>query len=74
MRAILSLMALVGGIWLLYMGYERQGSLAGKADNTISKIGQKIDGADHTPAHMKYYVAGAVLVLGGVVGLGLVKR
>ena len=74
MRAILSLAALIGGIWLVYLGYERQQSLAGKADNTLSRIGQKIDGGDHTPIHMKYYVAGAVLVLGGAVGLGLVKR
>jgi threonine/homoserine/homoserine lactone efflux protein len=74
MRAILSLVALIGGIWLVYLGYERQQSLAGKADNTLSKIGQKMDGGDHTPTHMKYFVAGAVLVLGGVVGLGLVKR
>jgi drug/metabolite transporter (DMT)-like permease len=74
MRPILSVAALVAGICLVYMGYERQGSLAGKADKTLSRIGQKIDGGDHTPAQVKYYIAGTVLAIGGAVGLGLVKR
>ena len=37
MRATLSLIALIAGIWLVYMGYERAGSLEGKADNALSK-------------------------------------
>ena len=72
MRAILSHVALVGGILLIYMGYQRQQSLEGKADNT--KIGQKIDGGEHPTTQMKYHVAGALLAIGGAVGLGLVKR
>jgi hypothetical protein len=74
MRPILSIIALVGGIWLIYIGYERQESLAGKADDTFSKLGQKVDGSGHVTTHMKYYVAGTLLAVGGAVGLGLVKR
>ena len=74
MRAILSLVALVGGILLIFMGYQRQQSLEGKADNTFAKISQKIDGGEHPTTQMKYYVAGALLAIGGAVGLGLVKR
>ena len=74
MRAILSLMAVIGGIWLIYLGHERQESLAGKADNALSSIGQKLDGGGHPTTHLKYYVAGTVLAIGGVVGLGLVRR
>jgi len=74
MRAILALVALVGGICLIYMGYQRKRSFEGKADNTFARIGQKIDGGEHPTTHMKYYVAGALLAIGGAVGLGLVKR
>jgi hypothetical protein len=74
MCKLLSLVALVVGIWLVYLGYERQQSLAGKAENTMASIGQKIDGGDHTTSYVKYYVAGAVLVLGGSFGLGIVRR
>jgi hypothetical protein len=33
-----------------------------------------VDGEGHTPTHVKYYAAGAVLVAGGALGLGLVRR
>jgi hypothetical protein len=74
MGKLLSLLALVAGIWLIYLGYERQLSLAGKADRTLSKIGTAIDGGDHTPTHVKYYVAGAALSIAGVLGLGIIKK
>jgi len=74
MCKLLSILALIGGIWLVYMGYERQQSLAGKTENTLSTLGQKIDGGDHTTTFMKYYAAGAVLVAGGAFGLGVVRK
>jgi hypothetical protein len=74
MGKLLSLFALIAGFWLLYLGYERQLSLAGKADRTLSKIGTAIDGGDHTPTHVKYYIAGTLLSVGGVLGLGIIKK
>ena len=74
MTKLLSLAALAIGAWLLYLGHERQESLAGKAENTMSSIGQKIDGGDHTTTYVKYYVAGAALVAGGAFGLGIVRK
>jgi hypothetical protein len=74
MGKLIPLIALVGGVWLLYMGYERQQSLAGKTEDTLSRLGQKIDGGDHATTYVKYYAAGAVLVLGGAFGLGLVRK
>ncbi len=74
MAKLASIAALIAGLWLVYTGYERQHSLAGRADGALSTLGQKIDGADHAPAHVRYYVAGAVLVVGGLMGLGFVKR
>jgi hypothetical protein len=74
MSKLLSLAALIAGIWLLYLGYERQLSLAGKADRTMSRLGTAIDGGDHTPTHIKYYIAGTALTIGGVIGLGIIKK
>lgn len=74
MCRLISLVALVAGIWLVGMGHERQESIAGKADDSISKLGQKIDGGDHMTAQTKYYVAGAVLLVGGALGLGIVRK
>jgi Protein of unknown function (DUF3185) len=70
MRPLLSVLAVMGGLWLLYLGYERQISLAGRTDRTFSRMGTAIDGGDHTPLHTKYFVAGAVLLACGSVGLG----
>ena len=74
MCKLLSLVALVAGIWLVYMGYERGESIAGKASDSISKLGQKIDGGDHMTTQTKYYLAGTVLLLGGALGLGIVRK
>jgi hypothetical protein len=74
MSKFLSLVALMVGIWLIYLGYERQLSLAGRADRTLSRVGTAIDGGDHTPTHVKYYIAGTVLAICGVFGLGIVRK
>jgi hypothetical protein len=74
MKTFLCLVAILGGGWLLYLGYERQQSLAGKADSSLAKLGQSIDGADHMPTHAKYFIAGAVLLAGGAIGLGVVRK
>ncbi|HEY4989961.1 MAG TPA: DUF3185 family protein [Opitutaceae bacterium] len=73
-RPLISISALIAGLCLIYMGYERQQSLAGKADTSLSHLGQKIDGGDHTPTHLKYYIAGSLLAVGGAFGLGIVRK
>lgn len=74
MRNLISVLAIAAGIWLLYLGYVRQNSLAGQADNSLSRIGQKIDGGDHTPTHIRYYAVGALLLVCGSVGLAPSRR
>jgi len=74
MPKLVSILAVLAGIWLVYSGYERQHSLAGSADDTMSRLGQRIDGAGRTPTHIWYYAAGAVLLAGGLAGLGVVRR
>ena len=74
MRKILSLSAFIAGICLLYLGYQRQQSIAGKADNTFSSLGAKLDGGAHVTVQAEYYAAGAFLTMAGVVGLRWVRR
>jgi hypothetical protein len=74
MRKLLSLAALAAGIWLVYMGHERQESLAGRADSSLSRLGERLDGSGHAPTHVKYYVGGFLLIAGGALGLGLVRK
>ena len=74
MLKLLSLVALVGGLWLIYLGYERQQSLAGKAADSLSRIGRTIDGGDHPTTQTEYYVCGALLLVGGAFGLGIIRK
>ena len=74
MSKLFSIAALVLGIWLIYLGYERQQSLAGKTEDSLSKISQKVDGGDYMTTQVKYYAFGTVLVVGGAFGLRLVKK
>lgn len=74
MKTLISLAAIICGSWLIYLGYERQQSLAGKADASFSRLGEKIDGNPHTPTHMIYYASGIVLALGGALGIGIIRK
>ena len=74
MRKMIALVALAAGVWLLYMGYERQESLAGKADKAVTTVGNKIDGGTRMSTEAQYYAAGAILTVGGVIGLGIIRR
>jgi hypothetical protein len=71
---LFSLVALGAGIGCLFVGYQRQHSFMGHADNAASSIGRSFDGAPHPTRHVEYYVAGTVLVIIGVGGIGLVRR
>jgi hypothetical protein len=74
MGKIIALAALIAGAWLVYTGYERGQSLAGKTADSLSKLGQRIDGGDHMTDQTKYYLGGAALLVGGALGLGLVRK
>jgi hypothetical protein len=63
-------MLLVGG-WLLYTGYNRGESLAGKTKAGIAELKNEIDGKARVPDHVWYYIGGGVLVL---VGGGMLMR
>jgi hypothetical protein len=74
MSKLLSVAAIALGAVLIYMGYERQQSVAGKTAESLSTLGQKIDGSYHMTTQTKYYVCGTVLLVGGAFALGIVKK
>ena len=74
MRTLSAFAALAAGVYLIYLGYQRQESFAGKADKTFTTIGNKFDGGPRVTTEAEYYAAGAVLTIGGVVGLGIIRR
>lgn len=69
MKMIIALAAIAIGGWLLYAGYQRQDSLAGRAESTASDVGRQIDGKTRVPDHVWYYIGGGVLIVAGLAGL-----
>jgi hypothetical protein len=74
MRKLIAFVALAAGVCLIYLGYQRHESFAGTADKTFTSIGNKFDGGPRVTTETEYYAAGAVLIIGGVVGLGIIRR
>jgi TRAP-type C4-dicarboxylate transport system permease small subunit len=74
MGKLLCALLIAAGIWLAYLGYERQQSVAGRADSAIARIGQSLNGAPSSTLHVRYYAGAAVLIGGGLLGLVLVRR
>lgn len=70
MKTILAVLAVGAGGALMYAGYERQHSLAGRAESGAAELGTKIDGEPRVADHVWYYTGGGALVLGGLLGLG----
>ena len=69
MKLIIALVAIALGGWLLYAGYQRQDSLAGRAESAISDVGRQLDGETRVPEHVWYYIGGGVLIVAGFASL-----
>ena len=54
----------MGGLWLLYAGYGRGLSLAGKTETGIGYVKTGLDGRTRVPTHRWYYAGGLTLLLG----------
>jgi hypothetical protein len=63
-QLLLALVALGGGLWLFYAGYEREVSLAGKTELGLVYLRTGIDGKTRVLTHHWYYGAGLLLVIG----------
>jgi hypothetical protein len=62
---LLAIAALIGGIWLLYAGYGRGVSLAGKTETGIGYVKTGWDGRARVPTHRWMYAGGLALIVGG---------
>jgi hypothetical protein len=67
MKKILSLILILLGGWLVYVGYNRGESLAGKTKSGIAELKNEIDGKMRVPDHVWYYVGGGALIVAGAV-------
>jgi len=63
-QLLLALAAFVGGLWLLYAGYGRGLSLAGKTETGLGYVKTGLDGKTRVPTHRWYYAGGLVLLIG----------
>jgi hypothetical protein len=73
MQKALSLVAVAAGIALFVAGYRRGHSIVGHADSAFSDLGAKFDSNPHATRQARFYVAGALLVAGGLVGYGVAR-
>ena len=58
------LLVLIGG-WLVYSGYNRAESIAGKTEEGLADLKNEIDGKTRVADHFWYYAGGALLVIAG---------
>jgi hypothetical protein len=60
----LALAAFIGGLWLLYAGYGRGLSLAGRTEIGMSYMKTGFDGKARVPTHRWMYAGGLALLIG----------
>lgn len=70
MNKIISLVLIIAGIYVCYLGNSRRNSAAGNVDAAVAKVENKVSGEGHTTDATWYFVGGGVLILVGAVGLG----
>ena len=82
LQLLLALAALFTGLWLLYAGYGRGVSLAGKTETGFAQLRTGVDGQTRVPTHHQFYAGGLALIIGstwwlvkgGVMSTGKTKR
>ena len=62
---IIGILILVGGIYLLSLGFSKRDSVEGHMAATGDKIANSFDGGNRQPAHVGYIAGGAAMVLAG---------
>lgn len=65
-QLLLALAALGTGLWLLYGGYERELSLAGKTETGLVYLKTGLDGKTRVLTHHWHYGAGLILITGSL--------
>jgi uncharacterized membrane protein len=65
---IFSILLILAGAGLIYLGSSRQDSIAGASQSVGKEIATAVDGKPRVADHTLYYVGGGVLILAGVIG------
>lgn len=65
---IVSIVLILAGAALLYLGNQRKGSIAGASESVGKEIASAVDGKTRVTEHTWYYVGGGALILAGLVG------
>lgn len=66
LQLLLALAALGAGLWLIYGGYEREVSLAGKTETGLTYLKTGLDGKTRVLTHHWHYGAGLLLIVGSL--------
>lgn len=66
---IISLVLIIAGIYLCYLGNSRRNSVAGNIDTASAKVANAVAGDGHTADSTWYFVGGGVLIVLGATGL-----
>lgn len=66
LQLLLALAGLGLGLWLLYGGYGREVSLAGKTETGLTYLKTGIDGKTRVMTHHWHYGAGLLLIIGSI--------
>jgi hypothetical protein len=66
LQLLVALAGFTGGLWFFYAGYERQVSLAGRAEVGLTYLQTGVDGKTRVLTHHRDYAIGAVLLIGGM--------
>jgi hypothetical protein len=69
MKKLVGLALILVGGWLVYVGFTRGDSLAGKTKSGIAELKNEIDGKMRIPDHVWYYVGGGVLIIAGAAAM-----
>ena len=64
LHLLVALAAFLGGVWLLYAGYGRGVSLAGRTETGVAQLKTGFDGKTRIPTHHWQYAGGIALVIG----------
>ena len=65
-QLLIALAALGAGLWLIYGGYEREVSLAGKTETGLTYLKTGFDGKTRVLTHHWHYGAGLLLIVGSL--------
>jgi len=69
MNKVISLILIIAGIYVCYLGNSRRNSAVGGVDTAVAKVADKVSGEGHTTDATWYFVGGGLLIVVGAIGL-----